>query len=97
LKEVILPDDFLEPWHVLTRGRRYSDSELFGLDGLYFRSDIETSPRGLHCPNLSLWGVSGHLEASFIRAEILGFDSIKEGATLLVDSTFGGASLGISV
>jgi hypothetical protein len=37
------------------------------------------------------------LEASFIRAEIVGFDSFQEGATPLEDSTFGGAFLGISV
>jgi hypothetical protein len=29
-------------------------------------------------------------------AEILGFDSIQEGTTSLEDSTFGGATLGIS-
>jgi hypothetical protein len=97
LREVILPNDFLEHWHVLTGGGCYSDSDLFSLEGLYFKSDIETSPRGLQCLDLSFWGVSGHLEVSFMRAEILGFDSIQEGAAPLGDSAFGGASLGISV
>jgi hypothetical protein len=36
------------------------------------------------------------LEASFNKAEILGFDRIQEGAFLLEDSSFGGADLDIS-
>jgi hypothetical protein len=45
------------------------------LEGLHFRSDPETSPSDLQCPDLYSWGVSEHLEASFIRAELLGFQS----------------------
>jgi hypothetical protein len=67
------------------------------LEGLYFRSDIETSTKGLQCPDLSFWGVSGHLEVSFIKVKILGFHSIEEGAAPLGDSAFEGASLGILV
>jgi hypothetical protein len=37
------------------------------------------------------------LEASFIRAEIVGFDSFQEVAAPLEDSIFGGAILGVSV
>jgi hypothetical protein len=66
------------------------------LEELYFVSDLETSPRGLQCPDLSFWEVSGHLEVSFIKAKLVGIDSIQEGATSLEDSTFGGAALGIS-
>jgi hypothetical protein len=35
------------------------------------------------------------LEVSFNRAEILGFDSIQEGAVLLEDSAFGATDLDI--
>jgi hypothetical protein len=78
-------------------GGHFLDSDIFSLEGLYLRSDPETSPSDLLCPDLSFWGVSEHLEASFIRAKIVGFDSIQEGVAPLGDSTFGGAPLGISV
>jgi hypothetical protein len=47
------------------------------LEGLYFRSDPETSHSDLQCPDLYFYQVSVHLEASFIRAEIIGFDSFR--------------------
>jgi hypothetical protein len=40
------------------------------LEGLHFRSDPETSPSDLQCPDLYFWRVSEHLEASFSRAEL---------------------------
>jgi hypothetical protein len=44
---------------------------------LYIRSDFETSPSNLRCLDLSFSQVSGHLEASFIRADILEFGSFR--------------------
>jgi len=65
------------------------------LEGLYLRSNPETSPIDLQCPDLSLYEVSRHLEVSFIQAKLLGTDRVQEGATSLEDSSFGGESLGI--
>jgi hypothetical protein len=44
--------------------------DLVRLEGLHFRSDPETSPSDLQCPDLYFWRVSEHLEASFSRVEL---------------------------
>jgi hypothetical protein len=65
-------------------GGRYSDSDLFSLEGLYFRSDIETSPRGLQCPDLSFRGFQG-IWRSPSEGRIIRVSVIQEGATPLGD------------
>jgi hypothetical protein len=50
------------------------------LEGLHFRSDPETLPSDLQCPDLYSWRVSEHLEASFSRAELSRVSVIQWGA-----------------
>jgi hypothetical protein len=67
----------------LREGGHICDSDLVNLRGLYLRSACETSPSGLWQPDLSSSGVSGVLEASFIRAELLGTSGFQEGTVLI--------------
>jgi hypothetical protein len=81
----------------LRGGGRSCDSNLLNLEGLHLRSDPETSPSSLWWPDLSFWRVSGNLEASFIRAEILSLTVFKRAQPCLRIHQFGGADLGIRV
>jgi hypothetical protein len=40
-------------WTNWREGEHFGDSDLFSLEGLYFRSDPETLPSDLQCPDLS--------------------------------------------
>ena len=62
----------------------------------YLESESETSSTRSLYPDLHSWGVSGHLEAFLIRAELPRVPGIQEGTTSFEDSVFGGVCLSIS-
>jgi hypothetical protein len=56
------------------------DSDQVSLEELHFRSNPETLPSDLQCPDLYFWRVLEHLEASFNRAELSRASVIQWGA-----------------
>jgi hypothetical protein len=74
----------------LERRRAFLEIHIYSdLEELSIAFGLETSGGGSYHPDLSFGRVWAHLEASFIRAEIVGF-GIQEGAPQLEDLAFGG-------